>query len=268
MFLVGEAAVAPARSRPARRRSVFPLRDDNPTELFPIFTFGLILACVAVWLYVQGAGLSPPALGESICTLGAIPAEVTGAASVGGPCPPGGLTWQALITSMFLHGSWMHLIGNMWFLWIFGNNVEDSMGHVRFLVFFLLTGIAAALAHVLLNPTSAVPMVGASGAISAIMGAYVVLYPRARIHTLFFFVFFIRVIPLPAWLILGYWLLIQVASHASLPATGGGVAYAAHIGGFAAGVLLIFLFRNRKLVGAKRSGVVINRRDLDGGGWW
>lgn len=142
------------------------------------------------------------------------------------------------------------------------------MGHLRFLVFFLLTGVAAALAHVLLNPTSTVPMVGASGAISAIMGAYVVLYPRARIHTLFFFIIFIRVIPIPAWLMLGYWLLIQVVSHASLPAAGGGVAYAAHIGGFVAGVALIFLFRNRKLVGAKRSGVVIQRRDLDGGGWW
>jgi membrane associated rhomboid family serine protease len=247
---------------------MFPLRDDNPTVLPPIFTFGLILTFVAVWIYVQGAGLSASALGGSICTLGAIPAELTGAPAGGGPCPPGGLTWEALVTSVFLHGSWLHLIGNMWFLWIFGNNVEDSMGHLRFLVFFLLTGVAAALAHVLLNPTSTVPMVGASGAISAIMGAYVVMYPRARIHTLFFFLFFIRVIPLPAWLMLGYWLLIQVVSHASLPTAGGGVAYAAHIGGFVAGVVLIFLFRNRKLVGAKRSGVVIDRGDLGGGGWW
>jgi membrane associated rhomboid family serine protease len=247
---------------------VFPLRDDNPTELPPIFTVGIILVCIAVWIYVQGAGVSPSALRGSICTLGAIPAEVTGQPAASGPCPPGGLTWQALISSMFLHGSWMHLIGNLWFLWIFGNNVEDSMGHLRFLVFFVLTGVAAAATHVWMNPASTMPMVGASGAISAIMGAYVALYPRARVHTLFFFVIFIRVIPLPAWLILGYWLLIQVVSQASIPAEGGGVAYAAHIGGFLAGVLLIFPFRNRKLVGAKRSGLVLDRRDLDGGGWW
>jgi len=248
--------------------TVFPLRDDNPTELPPIFTVGVILLCIAVWIYVQGAGISAPTLQRSVCTLGAIPAEVTGDLVGRGPCPTGGLTWQALITSMFLHGSWMHLIGNLWFLWIFGNNVEDSMGHLRFLVFFVVTGVAAALAHVLANPASTMPMVGASGAISAIMGAYVVLYPRARIHTLFFFLFFIRVIPLPAWLMLGYWLLIQVVSHASIPAEGGGVAYAAHIGGFLSGVLLILLFRNPKLVGAKRSGVVLPRGDLDGRGWW
>jgi len=247
---------------------MFPLRDDNPTELLPIFTIGIILACVAVWVYIQGGGLSPEALDTSICAFGAIPVEVTGQAGGTGPCRQGGLTWQALVTSMFLHGSWMHLLGNLWFLWIFGNNVEDSMGHLRFLAFFLVTGVLAALAHVLLNPMSALPMVGASGAISAIMGAYVVLYPRARVHTLFFFVIFIRVIPLPAWLMLGYWLLIQVVSTASLPSTGGGVAYGAHIGGFVAGAVLILLFRNRKLVGAKRSGVVLARGDLDRGGWW
>ncbi len=247
---------------------MFPLRDDNPTELFPFFTLAFIGACAAVWLLVQGAGLQPGYLEASVCTFGAIPAEITGVAGEPGPCAPGGLTWQALITSMFFHGSWMHLIGNMWFLWIFGNNVEDSMGRLRFLVFYLLTGVVATVAHVVLAPGSPVPLVGASGAISGVMGAYVVLYPRARIQTLFFFFIFIRVIPVPAWLMLGYWFLVQILSSASLPADGAGVAYAAHVGGFLAGVLLIPLFRNPKLVGAKRARVVLDRRDLDHGGWF
>jgi len=251
---------------------VFPLRDDNPTEIFPIVTLLIIAACVWVWVSVQGAGVSEQVLSSSICGLGAIPAEVTGHLTAEalrpGPCRLGGLTWQALFTSMFLHGSWMHLIGNMWFFWIFGNNVEDSMGHVRFLVFYLLCGLVAAGAHVLTDPASTTPMVGASGAISAIMGAYLVMYPRAVVHTLFFFVIFVRIIPLPAWIILGYWIAIQIVSSLVSPAGGGGVAYTAHIGGFTAGVLLIFLFRNPKLVAAKRSGVVLSRDQLDRGGWW
>ena len=247
---------------------MFPLHDDNPSELFPIFTLGIIAACVAAWVFVQGAGLSPGVLDESVCALGAIPAEVTGeAAGPGGPCRLGGLTWEALVTSMFLHGSWFHLIGNMWFLWIFGNNVEDSMGHLRFVVFYLLTGVVAALSHVLLDPGSSVPLVGASGAISGIMGAYLVLYPRARVDTLIFLVIFVRVVPLPAWVILGYWFLIQLVSTGAA-AGGGGVAYAAHVGGFVAGAVLIKLFSNSRLVSAKRTGVVLLRKDLDRGGWW
>src|SRR5688572_12670238 len=140
----------------------------------------VIAACVAVWLLIQGAGASEPRLIGSVCELGAIPAEVTGRGS-GGECRFGGLTWEALLTSMFLHGSWMHLLGNMLFMWIFGNNIEDSMGHLRFLAFYLLTGLAAAGAHVIWDPSSTAPMVGASGAISGIMGAYLVLYPRARV---------------------------------------------------------------------------------------
>jgi membrane associated rhomboid family serine protease len=169
---------------------------------------------------------------------------------------------------MFLHGSWMHLIGNMWFLWIFGNNVEDSMGHLRFLLFYLLSGLAAALAQVFVDPSSAIPMVGASGAISAIMGAYLVLFPRASVYTLFIIVVFVRVIPLPAWVMLGYWIVIQVFSSMAVPATGGGVAYAAHIGGFLAGVFLILFFRNPKLVAAKRSGIRLPRHEIEHGGWW
>ena len=246
-----------------------PLHDDNPTEMLPVVTLLLIGACVWIWWYVQGAGFSEQALESSICSLGAIPVEITGAALRGEtPCRLGGLTWQALVSSMFLHGSWMHLVGNMWFLWIFGNNVEDSMGHLRFLVFYLLTGLVAALSHVVTDPGSAIPMVGASGAISAIMGAYLVLYPRAAVHTLFFFFFFIRIVPLPAWVMLGYWMVIQVVSSAATPAGGGGVAYVAHIGGFVAGLALILLFRNRKLVSAKRSKVKLSRNQIDHGGWW
>lgn len=248
---------------------MFPLHDDNPTELFPVFTVGLMAACAAVWVLLQGAGLSPDALDASVCSLGAIPAEVSGRAAAwsSGPCPQGGLSWEALVTSMFLHGGWFHLVGNLWFLWIFGNNVEDSMGHLRFLVFYVLTGVTAALAHVALDPASTIPMVGASGAISAVMGAYLVLYPRARVDTLFWFVVFVRVVPLPAWVLLGYWFLIQLVSTGAAGG-GGGVAYAAHVGGFVAGVLLIGLFRNPRLVAAKRRGVVLPRRDLDRGGWW
>jgi len=143
------------------------------------------------------------------------------------------------------------------------------MGHLRFVVFYLVTGLVAAMAHVVMNPSSTVPMVGASGAISGIMGAYLVLYPRARVDTLFWFFFFIRVIPLPAWVLLGYWMLIQRAGSASTAVMGGGgVAYAAHVGGFVAGLVLIFLFRDPKLVGAKRGGVVLRREEIDHGGWW
>lgn len=260
----------PPRRPAVEPDTVFPVHDDNPTELFPFVTLGIIGACVSVWIYVQGAGFDAASLSGSICTLGAIPAEVTGRgtlrADVTGPCTLGGLTWPALFTSMFLHGGWLHLIGNMWFLWIFGNNIEDSMGHLRFLVFYLAAGLVAALAHVFADPASPIPMVGASGAISAIMGAYLVLYPRARVDTLIFVLVFFKIFPLPAWVMLGYWFLIQAAENA---VSGGasGVAYMAHIGGFLAGVVLIALFANPKLVDAKRANVVVDRNQIQGGGW-
>jgi len=241
---------------------VFPLRDDNPTEGIPWVTLLVIGACVGVWVLVQGAGLDPASLSGSVCALGAIPAEVAGRVAEGGPCRLGGLTWQALFTSMFLHGGWFHLVGNMWFLWIFGNNIEDAMGAGRFAVFYVLAGTLAALAHVVTDPGSPVPMVGASGAISGVMGAYLVLYPRARVDTLFYFLIFFRIIPLPAWVILGYWFAIQLLSTGA--GAGPGVAYAAHVGGFLAGILLVPFFARRRPRGPRGgawSGIAVEPPD-------
>ena len=248
---------------------MFPLRDENPTELTPYLTFALIVANVAVWLLVQGGGMDGPTLQSTVCAYGTIPGEITGA-PLGRDafCAAGGARWSTLLTSMFLHGSWLHLIGNMWFLWLFGNNIEDSMGHLRFLAFYLLCGLAATGAHILSAPGSWVPTVGASGAISAVMGAYLLLYPRVRIQTLFILVIFVRVFPLPAWVILGQWIAIQVLAGANTPAAEAGVAFWAHIGGFAAGLLLVKPFEMRTLVEAKRAHVVIPTRDIPHAGWW
>jgi membrane associated rhomboid family serine protease len=162
--------------------------------------------------------------------------------------------WYTPLSSMFLHGGWLHLIGNMWFLWLFGNNVEDSMGHGRYLAFYLLCGLAAAAAQTLVNPASAIPMVGASGAISGVMGAYIVLYPRVRIHMLIFLGFFITRAVVPAYLMLGYWLLLQLLG--GLPSLGdeaGGIAFWAHAGGFLAGAVLVLVFRDNDLVARHRA---------------
>jgi membrane associated rhomboid family serine protease len=250
---------------------MFPLRDENPTELVPFVTFLIILVNVGVWLFVQGAGAGPLFL-QSLCEYGTIPGEVTGAIAPGtelvlGPgasCRTGGLGIGSLLTSMFMHGGWMHLIGNMWFLWVFGNNIEDSMGHVRYAIFYLLTGVLAAAAHILTDPAGAIPTVGASGAISGVMGAYIVLYPRVRVQTLIFLVLYIRVLPLPAWVLLAYWFFLQVAggSVALGASGGGGVAFWAHVGGFVAGVVLVKLFEKRKLVAAKRAGRRLSREEM------
>ena len=239
---------------------MFPLRDENPTLLTPYVTVALIAINVAVWVYLEGAGFSPDLLSRTVCTYGMIPAEISGHTGghvgvllgQGVGCRFGGITWQGLLTSMFLHGSWMHIIGNMWFLWLFGNNVEDSMGHIRYLVFYLLMGIAAGLAQIFSSPASPIPTVGASGAISGVMGAYLVLYPKIRIQTLFWIIFFIRIIAVPAWLILIYWFAIQLFSGTVTPQTGGGVAFWAHVGGFVGGVVLVKLFENRRLVEARQ----------------
>jgi membrane associated rhomboid family serine protease len=241
---------------------MLPYRDDNPTLVTPVATMAIIALNVAVWVLVQGMG-SEPALARSVCELGLIPGDFLGRLPDGyairmGPgvaCVVSGEpAWYTPLSSMFLHGGWLHLIGNMWFLWLFGNNVEDSMGRVRYVVFYLLCGLAAAGTQMFLNPSSGVPMVGASGAISGVMGAYVLLYPRVRVHVLLILIIFITTIRLPAWVMLGYWFLLQLAGGASsLGAQEGGVAFWAHVGGFAAGAILVTLFKDRALVAQHRA---------------
>jgi membrane associated rhomboid family serine protease len=236
---------------------MFPIRDDNPHILTPIATYAIVAANALVWVLLQGIG-TEPALAGSVCEFGLIPGELLQRVPAGtrieiGPNAAcvleGSSRWHTAITSMFMHGSWFHLIGNMWFLWIFGNNVEDSMGHLRFVVFYLLCGLAAAGLQVLTAPESPVPMVGASGAIGGVMGAYILLYPRVHVHMLVFFGFFVRMIAVPAVLMLGYWFVIQFLSGvATQGADGGGVAFWAHVGGFAAGALLIWIFRSPRLL--------------------
>ena len=249
---------------------MFPLRDENPTSLTPVVTFVFIAINTLVWVFVQQSGGGQGFL-SSLCTFGAIPADITGAINPGSiiplgsdaTCTVGGLGWMTILTSMFMHGSWMHLIGNMWFLWVFGNNIEDSMGHIRFVIFYLLCGALASAAHILTDPASAVPTVGASGAISGVMGAYLLLYPKVRVHTLIFLVFYIRVFLLPAWVLLAQWFVIQLISGAgTLGAEGGGVAFWAHIGGFVAGLALIKLFERPQLVNAKRTKIPLSRDEL------
>jgi membrane associated rhomboid family serine protease len=243
---------------------MFPYRDENETQRSPYVTIAIIALNVLAWLLVQGAG-STLSLARSVCDLGLIPGELTGALPPGTRFPMGeglacltdpGRQVSHLVTSMFLHGSWMHLLGNMWFLWIFGNNIEDSMGRARFVVFYLLCGLVAALAQVALNPASGVPMVGASGAISGVMGAYLVLYPRVRVFAMVPFGFMLTSIAMPAWTMLAYWFVIQLVSGATVLGreTGGGVAFAAHVGGFVAGAVLVKLFARSDYVAAHRSG--------------
>ena len=221
---------------------MIPLRDDNPADITPVVTVGLIVACVLVFLYQAMLMVQD---GEAfVYQYGAIPAIVFAYAEL--PVEFGAVTpYGSLITSMFLHGGWMHLIGNMLYLWIFGNNIEDVMGHGRFLVFYGLCGIVAALSHAATDPLSVVPMVGASGAISGILGAYLLLYPRARVLVLIPLGFFSQMIYVPAAIVLGLWFVVQVVSGGiSFGAEGGGVAFFAHIGGFLAGIALIGFFKH------------------------
>ncbi len=235
---------------------MFPIKDDNPHFLTPLVTYGLIGANVAAWVLLQGLGTNP-GLAASVCEFGLIPGNLTGSLPPGASVDLGAGSclidaepnWLTPLSSMFMHGGWFHLIGNMWFLWIFGNNVEDSMGHVRFLVFYLLSGFAADALQIAFAPASPVPMVGASGAIGGVMGAYIVLYPRVNVHLLLILGFYATRIVVPAVFMLGYWLLLQlIGGFGSLGQEGGGVAFWAHIGGFVAGALLIFPFRNPTLV--------------------
>ena len=196
---------------------MFPYHDENRTQHTAVVTIGLIVTCVFTWIFIQGAGAVEP-LVTSVCNYGLIPGELTGALAPGARFPMGdgfvcvtdpGRQAANVITSMFLHGSWMHLLGNMWFLWLFGNNIEDAMTRPRFLIFYLLCGLAAAGLQVITQPDSEIPMVGASGAISGVMGAYLVLYPRVRVFTLITLRFFFTSVALPAWVMLLYWMFLQ-----------------------------------------------------------
>ncbi len=243
---------------------MFPYKDDNPTELTPVITVGIIVFNVLAWIFVQGMG-SGESLARSVCELGLIPGEVLGTVRPGTAVPLGpGLQciitaephWWTVVTSMFMHGGWFHLIGNMWFLWVFGNNIEDSMGHARFIVFYLLSGVVAAATQTFVSPGSVVPMVGASGAISGVLGGYILLYPRVRVHTLVTLGFFVTTVALPAYVMLGYWMLLQIlmGTVGALSRVEGGIAFWAHIGGFVAGLVTIKLFAKPEFLERRRVG--------------
>jgi membrane associated rhomboid family serine protease len=221
---------------------MIPLKDDNPTRLVPVVTYALIGACVLFFLWELSLG---PAGGQAaVYALGVIPAVLLEHAHL----PPDVALvgpWTSVLTSMFVHGGWMHLLGNMLYLWIFGDNVEDSMGHGRFLIFYLLCGVAAVLAQALPDPTSQVPMVGASGAISGVLGAYLLLFPRARVLVLIPLGFIMQTARLHAMWVLLLWFGIQLLNNLLSGPASGGVAFRAHIGGFVAGMLLIPLFKRR-----------------------
>jgi len=225
---------------------LIPLKDDIPTRRTPVVTIALIAINVIVYFAFEQGLLGLGDVGnERVIDFGAIPSEITdpGSHATPGDQPSFVIT---IFTSMFLHGSLLHLGGNMLFLWIFGNNIEDSMGRLRFVAFYLLGGLAALGLQVATDPNSMVPTIGASGAIAAVLGAYARLYPRARVVTLVFIVIIFTVVTLPALLVLGLWFLLQLLPAFSEPITGagGGVAYFAHIGGFLFGVLTIKLFAN------------------------
>jgi membrane associated rhomboid family serine protease len=223
---------------------MIPLRDDNPSGTPQIVTIAFIVMCVLVFLWQLSFG---PQGGQRIVyALGVVPASLLGQ----GQLPPElslVSPWMTVFTSMFMHGGWMHLIGNMLYLWIFGDNVEDSMGHGRFVVFYLLCGIAAVLAQALPDPSSTIPMVGASGAISGVLGAYLLLYPHARVLVAIPLGFLLHTMRIPAGLVLVLWFGLQLFSSAMAQPGQGGVAFRAHIGGFVAGMILIPLFKQRRV---------------------
>lgn len=223
---------------------MIPLRDDNPTSITPFVTYAFIATCVLVFLWQISLG--EKGFQAAVIALGVIPATLLGTESL----PPSLYVvppTAALFTSMFLHGGFLHLAGNMLYLWIFGNNVEDSMGHVRFVIFYALCGVAAALAQALPNPDSAIPMIGASGAISGVLGAYLLLYPRAHVLVLIPLGFFAHMVRLPAMFVLGFWFVLQLINSALADPAQGGVAFGAHVGGFVAGMILIPLFKHRRV---------------------
>ena len=248
---------------------MFPLKDNIPTRRFPVVTVVIIAICTVVWFVFEASFWNISETGqERVIEYGAIPYEITnpgdycgvdatgtqlvceGQPGVSGTAPDQAPWWVTIFTSMFMHGSFLHLAGNMLFLWIFGNNIEDSMGRGRFVAFYLLGGVAALGGQILTDPDAAIPTVGASGAIAAVLGGYALLYPRARVITVFIIIFFFTVIELPALLVLGFWFALQLLygiNDIAQPVggePGGGVAYFAHLGGFLFGLLAIKLFAN------------------------
>ena len=212
---------------------MIPLRDVIPSRTVPFLTVTIIILNVIAWFYELG--LPREELPRFLQQFGVVPAYFTA---------------PTLISSMFLHGSWSHVLGNMWYLWIFGDNVEDRMGHGRFLVFYLLCGIVAAFGQIVIDPTSTLPTIGASGAIAGVMGAYFVLYPQSRVLTLIPLIVFWEIVELPAIFLLGFWFLMQLFSAGAIAATsntaGGGVAFMAHVAGFVTGLIGVFVFRKRE----------------------
>ncbi len=225
---------------------MFPIHDDNPITIVPYVTYAILGTCVAVFLWQFTR--TPYAQQVIVYALGVTPAVLLGGFKLDPEIAwvPGSIT---VFTSMFLHGGWMHLIGNMLYLWVFGNNIEAAMGHVRFAVFYLLCGVAAVMAQALPDITSQVPMIGASGAISGVLGAYMLLYPKARVLVLVPIFIIIKMLRIPALLVLVVWFVMQLFSSWAARGTEGGVAFGAHIGGFVAGMLLVAVF--------KKSGVVL-----------
>jgi membrane associated rhomboid family serine protease len=218
---------------------MFPLRDAQPSYSKPLVTIAIIVVNVAIFIYEWL--LDPYSRNHFITMYGLVPDQ---------------FRISALVTSMFLHGGWMHVLGNMWFLWVFGDNIEDVLGHGKYVLFYLLCGMAAAMGQVMVNPESRIPMVGASGAIAGVMGAYLIKFPHARILTLAFIFFFITTFEVPAVLMLAYWFVIQlfsgVGSIAQSQASQGGVAWFAHVGGFLAGLILIKIMGTREKYGRRR----------------
>lgn len=243
---------------------MIPLGDETPTIRTPVMTYLLIGLNVAVWLTAQGGGFDQNTLAKTVCDLGMVPGELTHMAPLGTSVPLGpGLSCTVdndpinvltPLISMFLHGGWMHLLGNMIYLAVFGRNVEDSMGRARFLAFYLICGLVAAATHIAFNASSPVPTVGASGAISGVLGAFLILYPRTSVR-MFVFIFVVRV---RAWVVLIYWFALQALGGLSElnqinPSVSGGTAVWAHVGGFLAGVVLVRFFVNPELLGAQVS---------------
>jgi membrane associated rhomboid family serine protease len=229
---------------------LIPLKDSNPTERIAVVTVLLIAANIAVFLFE--VSLSREGTEALLGAFALVPAKLL---SVSGPTAQGAVPAAVtVVTSQFLHGGWLHVLGNMLYLWIFGNNVEDAMGRFRFLVFYVLCGTIAALSHALPNVRSSVPLIGASGAVSGVLGAYLLLFPRARVLTLFTLGFFVRLIEVPAVVVLGFWFLLQFLNVMMSSGAGGGVAWSAHIGGFLAGMAFVGLFKRRDIPwGGRRS---------------